>query len=195
MASDVLFTIIGLAVLAVVVLALLAAVIFFLVFRRQPAEAPRQELDLAINVSSLPTEGPPPEGLQLECYGIQVRLAVLVLAPVGRAGTIPEPDKLINVVDQLIPGLVDIVSVHQPVVRFWPQQLSSQGFANSFFHKVSLPGDRGKGTPWCSIAGKFSAADQQYLAGVVCCAPESNGLSAIPVQHDGQWNDILRIRR
>ena len=187
--------VIVLAVLAfVVVVSFVAAIVVFMLKRTPPA-APQEKPDVAIRVSSLQEEGPSAAGPQLECYGVRVRLAALVIAPVGRANTIPETEALLNVVDQLVPGLVDVVSVDQPVVRFWAPQLSSQGFVNAFFHQVSLPGDRGKGTPWCSVAGKFSTAGQQFMIGFVFRAAEPNGLSAIAIQHDGQWNDVLRIRR
>jgi hypothetical protein len=59
---------------------------------------------------------------------------------------------------------------------------------------VTLPGDRGKGTAWCSLAGKFRAAGQVFLAGLVACAAKPNGLGQFVIQHEGQWNDVLRIK-
>jgi hypothetical protein len=59
---------------------------------------------------------------------------------------------------------------------------------------VALPGDRGKGTPWCSIAGRLQVGDRLFLIGLVCCAHQPNALSQFVVQHEGQWLDILRIR-
>jgi len=187
--------IVGLAIVAVVVFLLLAAAVLLLVFRRRPKAVSPPEPDLAIDVETLQVPTPTNEGVQLECYGTPVRLAVLVVAPVGRGAAAPTSEQLLRIVDQLLPGLVDVVDEHQPVVRVWPPQLSSQGFVNAFFHKVSLPGDRGKGTPWCGVAGKFTAAGQPFLAGLICRAADANGLSAIAIQHDGQWNDVLRIKR
>lgn len=183
---------VGVAALVVIVL---FAIFLLLVFRPRKAAPTEEAPDLSIDVATLNPEGPSDKGLALECYSVPVRLGVLVLAPVGRAGSIPSTDQLLNVVDQLVPGLVEIVSEDQPVVRFWPRQLSSQGFVTSFFHKLGLPGDRGKGSVWCAVAGKFAIADQQYLVGLALCAAANNGLGQVTIEHDGQWNDVIRIRR
>ena len=166
-----------------------------LLLRKKPPASKPIEPDLKIDVTALGQEGPPESDAQLECYSIAVRLAVLVIAPVGRAGTIPEADRMLDVVDEIVPGLVDLVSKHEPVVRFWAPQLSSQGFVSSFFHNVGLPGEKGKGTPWCSLAGKFSSSNQRYLVGIVLLAAAPNGIGQVAIENDGQWNDILRIRR
>ena len=76
----------------------------------------------------------------------------------------------------------------------WPSQLSSQGFAQSFFNHLALPGNRGKGTPWCSIAGRLQLGDRAFLVGLVCTSGSPNGLGQVVVRHEGQWLDILRIR-
>jgi hypothetical protein len=130
--------------------------------------------------------------MRLELYGTPVRLAVAVIAPVGREGTMPPDDQLPELFQQLIPEFDRVVASHQPVVKFWPSQLSSQGFTHAFASQVVLPGDHGKGTPWCSITGKFTAHGEQYLAGLVCCGEKAAALGHITVEHEGRWNDILR---
>lgn len=162
--------------------------------RREQAAAP-PPADLAIDVSTLPLNGPDNTRLRIEVYGIPVRIAVIVLAPVGRVGSLPPADEFTKLIEQLVPGFSDVVIRDQPVVRPWPGQLSSQGFANAFFNHVPLPGARGKGTPWCSLVGKFTAHGKQFLAGIVCCASRENSLSQLVIQHEGQWNDVLRVRR
>lgn len=178
-------------------LAVVGVVLFSVValFRRQPTSDAAPRTDLRINIDELNSVGPSSQLPLLECYGTPVRLSALVLAPVGRGGSIPETERLLLVVDQIVPGLLDIISEQQPVVRFWPSQLSSQGFIHSFFHQVALPGDRGKGTAWCSVAGKFSAHGQHYLAGLVCRANQANGVGQIAIQHDSQWHEVLRVKR
>jgi len=183
------------SVLIVLLVVVLLSVVLLLVFRKQTPATPEEVPDLSIDVKTLSTAGPVDDACALECYSVRVRLEVFVLAPLGRAGSIPSMDQLLNVADQLVPGLVEIVSEHTPVVRFWPRQLSSQGFVTSFFHKLGLPGDHGKGSPWCAVAGKFATADQQYLVGLALCATGDNGLGQVTIEHDGQWNDVIRIRR
>ncbi|MDA1050944.1 MAG: hypothetical protein O3C40_10755 [Planctomycetota bacterium] len=170
------------------------AVLLFILWRR-PAQPESKPLDLIIDVASLDASGPSGEVPQLTYLGKPVRLAAIVVAPVGRSGTIPEADRLLDAVDQLIPGLVDVISIDHPVVKFWPGQLSTHGFAHVFFRNVKLPGERGIGSPWSSVAGKFKAGGQQYLAGLLCSAGQPNDLSEVAVDDNEQWARVLEVRR
>ena len=173
------------------------ATMLFLIFRllrKRPALQPNPQDELAIDVAALPTTAASKDGPQLEFYGSPVRLAVMVLAPVGRGGEIPAPADLSAVLENLLPGLQEIISRHQPQVVLWPNQLSSQGFLQAFFNLAALPGDHGKGTPWCSAAGKFEGGGQQYLAGLICCAAGPNSLGEMTVDKPGQWLSVLRVR-
>ncbi len=183
----------GGAVLAALFLLLLVVIVFLLLRRR--ARPPEPALpDLRIDVASLPAQGPPHDGPRLEFYGTPVRLAVLVLAPAGRNNPLPAERDLPAVLDSLLPNFTAVVAAHRPLIRPWPVQLSTQGFASSFFNNVRLPGDRGKGTPWCAVAGRFEAGAQQLLVGLVCVADRPNSLSQITVAHVGQWMDVLRVK-
>ena len=168
--------------------------LIFRLFRKRSSPAPDQQDELTINVAALPATPPPKDGTQLEVYGTPVRLAVIVLAPVGRGGEIPPPAEWAVTLENLLPGLQEIVSRHQPQVVLWPNQLSSQGFLQAFFNLAALPGDHGKGTPWCSAAGKFEGGGQQYLAGLICCAAGPNSLGEMTVDKPGQWLSVLRVR-
>jgi hypothetical protein len=179
------------AALALLVLALIIRAVL-----RSRRPKPQSDVDeLTINILGLEASGPPQAWPQLEFYGVPVRLAVLVLAPAGRLSQIPPKEQLRAVVDSLLPGLADVLDQHHPLFRRWPEQLSTSGFAQAFFKHVRLPGDAGKKTPWCSVAGRFDAGDQQLLAGIVCCAAKPNSHSTVIVEHAGQWHDVLRIRR
>ena len=173
---------------------LLVVLIVWFVRRRRAGEPPLTLPSLAIDVAALAASGPQGEGPRLELYGTPVRVAVVVVAPVGRDGIAPSEDQVPLLVDQMVPGLQAVLAAHGPQIVCWPAQLSSQGFMRSFFHNVALPGDRGQDTPWCSAAGKFRAGGCSYLAGIVFCAAESNGLGQFEIRHIGQWNDMLRIR-
>jgi hypothetical protein len=180
---------------AALLLCLAAIVLVALrLLRKQPTALLDQQDELAIDVAALPTIPPPKEGEQLEFFGTPVRLAVMVLAPVGRGGDIPAPAELAMTLENLLPGLQGIVSRHQPRIVLWPNQLSSQGFLQAFFNLAALPGDHGKGTPWCSAAGKFEGGGQQYLAGLICCAAGPNSLGEMTVDKPGQWLSVLRVR-
>jgi hypothetical protein len=180
------------AVAGVLLLAFVTAVLM-LRRRRRPVEPP--PVDLSLHIEELDPSGPTAEGPQLEFYGTPVRLAALILAPAGRNSQLPPAQQLAETVDFLVPGLAAIVPAHRTVVRRWPFQLSTQGFTHSFFNSVQLPGDRGRGTPWCSVAGRFETPDQQLLAGLVCVAQRPNSLGQQTVPHPGQWLDVLRVRQ
>lgn len=180
--------------IAAIVLAGLVA-LWLLVRAVRRARRPRRPppSDLTLDVSQLPATGPP-SGPRLEFYGTPVRLAVVVVAPAGRDGQLPPADVMPGLMERLVPGLPQVIADHQPLIRRWPAQLSSEGFVHAFFHHVALPGDRGRGTPWCAIAGKFQVGERGFLAGFVCCAARPNSLGQVTVRHEGQWLDILRFR-
>jgi hypothetical protein len=181
------------------VVAVVVGVLFFVFLirrwrRRRPQTSDSGHLRLSIDVAALEQRGPDDADVQLEFYGIPVRLAVVVIAPVGRDGRVPNMNEVRQVVGPLVPRMSEIVELHEPMAFCWPGQLSSQGFVRSFFNNVVLPGDRGRDTCWCSVAGKFRSAGQYYLAGLVACASEANGMGQVEVKQEGQWNDVLRIR-
>ena len=178
------------------ILLCLATMLFLILrlFRKRPIAAPDRKHELAIDVAALPTGPPPKDGPQLEFYGTPVRLAVMVLAPVGRGVDVPAPADLAMTVENLIPGLQEIVAGHETQVIIWPNQLSSHGFLQAFFNLAALPGDHGKGTPWCSAAGKFEGGGQQFLAGLICCAAGPNSLGEMTVDKPGLWLTVLRVR-
>lgn len=159
---------------------------------RQSTAHSRVDEDLSIDVTSLsPTEVP--AGVRLEFYGVPVRLMVLVIAPTGRGEPL-EKHELPTAIESLLPNLMTVLNQHQPIFRQWPAQLSSTGFQHVFFSNVHLPGDHGKGTPWCGVVGRFFVDGRPYLAGMACVADSPNGLSEVTVEHEGRWLDVLRVR-
>jgi len=162
--------------------------------RRRSGDVDARPVLCDLRVAELPSDGPPVLSPRLEFYGTPVRLAVVVLAPVGRQGQLPPEGLIASLWEAFVPGVGKIVELHKPSLLYWPAQLSSQGFTQLFFHHLALPGDRGRGTPWCSVAGKFDWMHRSYLIGLVCCAAFSNGLGQATVQHQGLWLDVLRVR-
>jgi hypothetical protein len=162
--------------------------------RRAKAEAPVDDVLAPIDVTALPHSGPPASGPQLSVYNIPVRLVLLVLAPVGRGGKIPPNEFLPAIVDALTPQLMQVLAAHGTQFRRWPAQISSQGFSQVFFQNAPLPGDAGKGTPWCALAGRFDTPAGPMLAGLVLHADAPNSLSQIAITQPGQWLDVLRVK-
>jgi hypothetical protein len=164
------------------------------VLKRLRRKPPLPEPDLTIDVESLGTAGPPTGGPLLEHYNVPMRLAAVVLAPVGRVRQLPPPDELDVVFDAVVPGLAQVVRSHGPSLYRWPQQLSSTGFAHSFFRNASLPGDGGKGTPWCAAAGVVKVEGQPVMVGIVMRSELPNSLAQTVVERETNWLDLLRVK-
>jgi hypothetical protein len=174
-----------------------ALVVLWIAWRllqRRKQTPPRLAPDLRIDVPSLGENGPPPGRPVLELYNLPVRLAAVVLAPVGLERELPPDDQLGPYFDSIVPGLDQVVRRHKPLVRRWPNQVSTRGFANLFFGNVRLPGTFGKGTPWSSVAGMFRVEDQPVMAGLILCALRPNSLSQTTVASEHQWLGCLRVR-
>jgi hypothetical protein len=173
-----------------------AVLVFVIVrFRRQRRPPPLPPIDLRVDINALGDHGPSEAPLSLELYNLPVRLAAVVLAPTGRGSELPAGRDSAALVDNIVPGLAQMVDLHRPLVRRWPAQLSTQGFSNTLFANLRLPGDHGKGTPWSVIAGRFEAGGQNILAGLVLCAAGPNSLGQFVIERPGQWLDVLRVKR
>lgn len=186
----------GIAIASMGLVTLVAwIVIRHLVNRRQRIRGSEPQEILSIDIAALPLKSPADRGVVLEIYGVPMIITVLVLAPAGRGLSLPTKTGMAQFVDSLVPDLMAVLSSHQPLFRRWPEQLSIRGFVHSVFNNLPLPGDRGKRTPWCSVAGKFESGGQQYLAALVCRAEQPNALGQIEIKHPGQWVEVLRVRR
>ena len=145
----------GLIKYAIIATIVLAIVYVILKVLRRPKTTAQQAPETAIDVKGIANQGPPPAGPALYFYNVPVRLAALVMAPAGRGRELPPINQMDALADALLPGLAQVIAAHKPVVRRWPAQISSRGFAIAFFNQAKLPGEGGKGTPWCAAAGAF----------------------------------------
>ena len=148
---------------------------------------------IALEEQSPDLKTPPPIGAHLQLYGEPTRLVVFVLAPRGRSVQFPPPTELHHLVDRIVPGVSRILDSHQPIFRRWEPQMSFEGFTHAFNFNMQLPGDKGKGTPWSSVAGKISVPGGQLFAGMVCRSANENQVGTIVVEHEGKWSDLLRV--
>ncbi len=162
--------------------------------RRRQSVSAAVEPTLDIQVSQLQAGGPPNHGPLVTCYHVPVRVMLLVLAPLGRNSTLPSPAEIPDLVDQIVPGLGSVLEPHTTLIRRWPQQLSSRGFAHTFLSNLRLPNDRGRGSSWCALVGRFEVAGKPYLAGLALCAAQPNNLGEISIERETQWLDVLRIQ-
>ena len=68
------------------------------------------------------------------------------------------------------------------------------GFAHQFFANVRLPGNRGKGTPWSSVAGIFHIEERPVMAGLVLRAARPNSLGETLIDSEEKWLGCLRVK-
>lgn len=177
-----------------VVVALAILLLVRRIFKRRKRELPAALADLAVDVASLGEEGPPAGSTVLEHYNVPVRLAAVVLAPTGRVGGLPPPAEISALIDHIVPGLAQVTAGQAPLLRRWPPQLSAEGFARTVFAQVRLPGDGGKGTPWCSVAGRFKVEGTTFMAGLILRAATANNFSQTIIEKEHQWLGVLRVR-
>ena len=177
--------------------AAVAVVVLWIVWRvlrrRRPVSAPLSP-DLKVMVASLGNDGPPKGPPVLEFYNLPMRLAAIVLAPVGRASELPPDDQLSPLIEAIVPGLDKVAAMHRPLIRRWPSQVSARGFAHLFFSNARLPGDGGKGMPWSSMAGVFKVRGKPVMAGLVFRADQPNSLGQTIIDTEHQWLGCLRVR-
>lgn len=184
--------VITMAIVAVV--ALVVVVVVWRIFSGRKPKSLAAVLPEGIDVASLGEQGPAAAGPALEHYNVPVRLAAIVLAPTGRVGGLPTAGELSDLIDNIVPGLAQVTAAHQPLIRRWPPQLSAEGFARTVFTQVRLPGDGGKGSPWCSVAGRLRVAGVTFMAGLILRAAAANNFGQTIIEKEHEWLGVLRVK-
>ncbi|WP_347243929.1 hypothetical protein [Thermogutta sp.] len=152
------------------------------------------EPDLRIDVSRVELR-PVLDLPKLLFHGEPVRLDIVILAPAGRTGTLPPPRDWPVLMEAIAPGLMRVVQAHEPQFIRWPAQLSVNGFVHQFFRNVVLPGDRGRGTPFCAAVGPARNAEGQlFLVGMVMHADHPLFLSLEEVESETMWRRLIEVR-
>jgi len=183
--------------LPLIVAGLVGLVVVFVLWKLlagRRRKLPKPEMDLTIQLAPLGEHGPPPGAPVLEHYNLPVRLAAVVVAPAGRVNPLPAPDQLHTVFEAMAPGLAQVVVSHDALIRRWPEQLSTTGFAHVFFRNAKLPGDGGKGTAWCSAAGLAKVEGHPVMVGVLMRSAHPNGLGQVILEQETKWLDVLRVK-
>ncbi len=179
------------AAVGLVVILLLAW--FFL--RRKKPQKPGPEPLPRVDVNQLGQHGPRSEPPVLECQGVPVRLAAVIVAAVGRQGPPPSQTILREVLEEIVPGLGAVLEQDRPQVVTWPAQLSPRGFAQAVFAHTPLPGEGGKGTIWCIAAGRCEHEGRHYAAALVLAAASPNSMTHFVLEQPHQWQSLLRVRQ
>lgn len=187
------WAILGLVAL-LVVLILLAIVrgLFRALFGKRRAPSEDWARRLGEDLSAYP---PPPPFIgkrRLTVYHVPVRLQLVVLAPAGTEAEV-DVSQVALLLDRVVPGLGTLAVEDNARVRFWPPQLSQQGFATAFFRHTRTPEPEGRPSRWVLVAGRSQSNQPVYLLGLALRADEPNTLGRIALEPH-QWLDVLRLK-
>lgn len=193
---QILFILIGIGLLILVILTLILMVVMSgsksngAIPRPQPAELTE---NLAINIRELSPKPIQGASVAIQLHGLPLRLAILVIAPVGKGTKLPtDPSSLRQMIEQIAPGISEVLDTHQPIFRRWPTMLSVRGFYHALFANLKLPGDNGKNTQWCGIAGPIETEQGRVMVGLILHADAVNSYGQIEIEHAGQWLSTIR---
>jgi hypothetical protein len=174
----------GAGLLAVILL------VSFLLMRRGKPALENPEDKLVERLGEYPP--PPPVGRRtLTVQSEPVRLRLVVVAPLGRAG-LPDdgqPEALLN---KVVRGLGEVIRQDKPRVRVWPAQLSHRGFTTTFFRVAKVPQPPSKPTRWQLVGGTARIGTQQFLVGLAVLADEAVERSPIMLEAV-QWAQAVRV--
>jgi hypothetical protein len=148
--------------------------------------------DLEEDLEAIPAPEPRSGDQRLVAEGVPVRIRLVVLAPAGRAQTVSE-GMARKILDRVLPGLGDLFDEDQPVVRIWPEQLSYEGFANTFHRNTPLPEGEDAPSRWVMLAGRAHVAGQQFLLGLGLKSKKPTSIGRRRLDSH-EWPAVLRIR-
>ena len=176
---------IGSACTVVTVLLLIA----YFLFRggQKPAEPATGLLE------ALAAYPPPPlkPNRRLTVHGRPKRLRLVVVAPVGKRD-LREFGEIEDILNRVCRGLGDLAKEDKARLRTWPPQLSSTGFAPTFFRNTRTPEDTQEAAHWSLLAGPAKMGDVPILLGLAVWSEETSDMKQLSLTPP-QWNEVLRI--
>ncbi len=126
--------------------------------------------------------------------GLEVRMRLVVVAPMGKQQDPIDADDVPEMLDDVLRGLGAFVTADKARVRVWPAQLSAAGFAPSFFRLVQSPDEQGKKSNWVLVAGPAKSAGRPILLGFALYSDEENKLGRVTVEGK-EWVESLQIAK
>ena len=166
--------------------AFVVLLLLFAVMKRGKKADP--EAGLGDDLSTLP---PAPKGqrhYQLYVMNQPARLRLVVVAPVGKK-TVGKVD---SALEQVFRGLGEVSFDDKPRIRIWPPQLSTTGFAPTFFRLTRSPDADGKPSRFVMLAGPARAGATPVLLGLVVEVEDRSKLGKLTMT-ETQWGEVLRV--
>jgi hypothetical protein len=146
------------------------------------------EEGLGDDLATIPPAPKSPGHYRLLVMSQPARLRLVVVAPVGKRPV----GKVDSVLEQVLRGLGEVSIDDHPRMRVWPPQLSSAGFAPTFFRLTRRPDPDGKPSRWVLVAGPARAGATPVLVGLALYADAPNRLGLLAMD-ETQWHEVLRI--
>ena len=171
---------------AVGVGAFVVLLLLFAVMRRGKKGDP--ETGLGEDLSTLPPAPKGPRHYQLYVMNQPARLRLVVIAPVGKK-TVGKVD---SALEQIFRGLGEVSFDDKPRIRLWPAQLSTTGFAPTFFRLTRSPDAEGKPSRFVMLAGPARAGAMPVLLALVVEVEDRSKLGKLTMT-ETQWGEVLRV--
>jgi hypothetical protein len=158
-----------------------------LVFRRKKPKVD-PESGMTEDLATYPPAPSAKRHYQLSVLNTPVRLRLVVVAPVGKRPV----GKVDSVLEQVLRGLGEVSIDDKPRIRVWAPQLSTAGFAPTFFRTTHRPEAEGKPSRWVLLAGPARAGGVPVLLGLACVTDRPTTMGTITLS-EAQWNEVLRV--
>jgi hypothetical protein len=171
---------------AVGVGAFVVLLLLFAVMRRGKTGDP--ESGLGEDLSTLPSAPKGSRHYQLYVMNQPARLRLVVIAPVGKK-TVGKVD---SALEQIFRGLGEVSFDDKPRIRIWPAQLSTTGFAPTFFRLTRSPDAEGKPSRFVMLAGPARAGAMPVLLALVVEVEDRSKLGKLTMT-ETQWGEVLRV--
>lgn len=182
--GNTLYLVVGAGAVGLLLLLLLALKLFG--GKKKPDLESGQREDLS-SYPPAPTSGK--RHYELSVNNVPVRLRLAVVAPVGKKPIGPVD----SVLEQVLRGLGEVAIDDKSRQRTWPAQLSSAGFAPTFFRLTKKPEADGKPSRWVLLAGPARAGGVPVLLALACQTDSPTTLGLITLS-EKQWNEVLRVQ-
>ena len=167
---------------------LVMVLICLVLFRGKKKPAFDPEAGLSEDLATYPQAPSGKRHYQLSVNNVPVRLRLVVVAPVGKKAV----GKVDSVLEQVMRGLGEVSIDDKPRLRVWPPQLSTAGFAPTFFRLTKRPDPEGKPSRWVLLAGPARAGGVPVLMALACQTDTPTTMGTM-ILTEKQWNEVLRV--
>ena len=133
-------------------------------------------------------------GKRLVLDGIDVRVRLVVFAPVGKEKRPIDIEEVPELLDDLLRGLSGFLGTDKPRIRVWPPQMSVNGWPPTFFRLVESPDEDDRKSNWIRVAGTIKIAGKPYLLGIAFYADESTKVGTL-ILEPTEWVKHLQIEK